>query len=41
MFQLPTTTILHKYNSKKRLLEYIRITSMLKSTENKKKYNKG
>ncbi len=41
MFMLPTTDTLHTYHDKRRKLEYIRITSMLKSTENKKlKYHK-
>ena len=36
MFMLPTTESLNTYHDKKRRLEYIRITAMLKQTEAKK-----
>lgn len=35
MFMKPTTTLLNKYHDRKRRLEYIRITKMLKDDEDK------
>lgn len=36
LFMLPTTHILNKFHDKKRRIEYVRITKMLKEEEEKK-----